>query len=266
MNNRSPIQRSISWLLVGLIGLFALTSLGNVAEFVHQYHKGWTGVTLGGGFGVTVFVCAYLAATAKTKSTRFWSLIVGGIFGLASGAFQAWLYIEGGAIWHVAALLSFVPIVVGEVGLALVESSYSKEHVEDFGLTEVQNQLDDLRTEYDRVCTELDEVRLRSEGVQKQSDQRQKQLDEVRSRLDQMQKQLDRHSVDSVLSRLDDGKRDKMVRLLDTVNNHRVQGPADLVKLSDFNKADAYALWPVAQAADLVYLNGDGAYHTNGQH
>lgn len=67
--------------------------------------------------------------------------------------------------------------------------------------------------------------------------------------------------LDVVLSRLGNGHREKLLKLLDIVENNRITGPADIVKVSDFNKTDAYTIWPIAQAARMVYLNGDGAYH-----
>ena len=107
---RSIIERSISYVLIGMILLFAITSTGNVTEYVHTYHKGWTGITLGLSFGITVFTCAYIAATAQRSATRFSAIAIGSIFGIASATFQMNIYILGGAEWSVAAALSYIPI------------------------------------------------------------------------------------------------------------------------------------------------------------
>lgn len=275
--NRSPIQRNLSRVLVGLIFLFAATSTGNVAEFIEAYHSGWTGWTLGICFGVTLFVSAYIAATAKTKQTRLWSLVIGGVFGIASATFQTVLYMQGGAAWYIAVPLAFVPIVAGEVGLALMESSYNKEHGESEATAkeeELKTELAKLRTQYNQVLTDSKQIQTQLESVRKESEKRLNESNEwrnlsesLRTRLESAVTQLEKHTVDSVLKRLDDGKRDKFVRLLEVVQNERVQSAADLVRLTDLNKADAYSLWPIAQATGLVYLNGDGAYHTtNGYH
>lgn len=124
---RSPIERSISYVLIGLIMLFAITSTGNVTEYIHRYHHGWTGVTLGLCYGMTVFTCAYIAATARQFTTRICAIVIGSVFGVASATFQTNIYVDGGADGFVAAALSYIPIIAGEVGLAILEHFYSAE-------------------------------------------------------------------------------------------------------------------------------------------
>ena len=270
---RSPIQRSISWLLVGLIGLFALASLGNVQEFIHQYHTGWTGWMLGGGFGVTVFVCAYLAATAKTRSTRIWALAVAGIFGVSSGFFQTWLYMEGNAPWYVAGLLSFIPIVIGEVGLALVESSYSRERdnqASDDVLTQHQQQLELLQNRLNQseqsaaqVQHELNQARQMADKRQTEADKVRAELDALRTEHDRLQKEFNEFEPAAILARLDDAKREKVSAILETVQTERVTKPSDLMMFGH-GKSDVYALWPLVETSRLAYPNGDGAYHVRG--
>ncbi len=127
---RSLIHRSISGLLLLLILAFSLSSIGNVTEYIHQWHVGWWGFVLGIGFGAVVFICAYLASISVSWSNTWWiAIAVGTIFGLTSASFQASIYITGGAPLPTALALSFIPIVVGEVGLALLESSFSKDHI-----------------------------------------------------------------------------------------------------------------------------------------
>ena len=62
-HDRSMVERSVPFLLLGLICIFTLNSIGNVQKYVSQYHNYWTGDTLGIAFGTVVFVCAYIAAT-----------------------------------------------------------------------------------------------------------------------------------------------------------------------------------------------------------
>ena len=127
--DRSLIEKYISNALLVLILLFAITSTGNVTEYIHLYHKGWTGITLGLTFGVTVFTCAYIAATGKTKMTRTAAIVIGSIFGIASAFFQMNIYMTGGATREIAATLSFIPIMAGEVGLAILEHFYSRDSI-----------------------------------------------------------------------------------------------------------------------------------------
>lgn len=128
-NARSPIEKYISKVLLAIILLFAITSTGNVTEYIHIYHKGWTGITLGVTFGVTVFTCAYIAATAYGMQARITAIVIGSIFGFASATFQMNIYIAGGADSLVAASLSYIPIIAGEVGLAILEHLYSSDSI-----------------------------------------------------------------------------------------------------------------------------------------
>lgn len=275
-DNRSVIQKSISFLLVGLIFVFALSSFGNVREYIARFHAGWTSWALGGGFSVAVFVCAYLAATAKTAATRNWSIAVSVIFGIASGAFQFQLYTAGKADWLTAFLLSFIPIVVGEVGLALVESSYSREKVEqmpdlpDPELETLRQQLADVELRWtnseqqlNQVQNELNNARLLADERRTQSDEVRQELDALRTEYKQLRKEFNQFNPASVLSRLNDTQRQKMSELLALVSGRRIEAPGDLIK-HGLSKSDTYALWPVATAAQLVYVNGDGAYHVRG--
>jgi len=126
-DDRSLIERSVSFLLLGLICIFALNSIGNVQKYVHEYHHHWTGDALGIAFGTVVFVCAYIAATTS-EQTRWVSIAIGSVFGLASAYFQTELYMSEGMKFGTAHSLSYIPILAGEVGLALLESLYSKQH------------------------------------------------------------------------------------------------------------------------------------------
>lgn len=128
MKQRSILSRIASGFLLALIATFAITTMGNVADFVHRYHAGWTGWTLGAAFGVTVFLSSYIAATASTPRTRRIALAISIAFALSSAFFQVDLYLAGGAPLTTAFILAFVPITIGEAGLALLESSYSKDH------------------------------------------------------------------------------------------------------------------------------------------
>jgi hypothetical protein len=128
-DDRSLVERSVSFLLLGLICVFALNSIGNVQHYVSRYHNHWTGDALGIAFGTVVFVCAYIAATTSGH-TRWVSITIGTIFGIASAYFQTALYTSEGMVLSTALALSYIPILAGEVGLALLESLYSKQHRE----------------------------------------------------------------------------------------------------------------------------------------
>ena len=126
-DDRSIIERSVSFLLLALICIFALNSIGNVQKYVGRFHHHWTGDALGIAFGTVVFVCAYIAATTH-GSTRWVAIVIGTVFGVASAQFQTELYISEGMQPTTARALSFIPILAGEVGLALLESLYSRQH------------------------------------------------------------------------------------------------------------------------------------------
>jgi len=128
-DDRSLVERSVSFLLLGLICVFALNSIGNVQQYVSHYHNHWTGDALGIAFGTVVFVCAYIAATTHSN-TRWVAIIIGTVFGIASAYFQTNLYTSEGMQLSTALALSYIPILAGEVGLALLESLYSKQHRE----------------------------------------------------------------------------------------------------------------------------------------
>ena len=126
-DTRSIIERSVSFLLLALICIFALNSIGNVQKYVGRFHDHWTGDALGIAFGTVVFVCAYIAATTHGH-TRWVSIVIGTVFGIASAQFQTELYTLEGMNPSTARALSYIPILAGEVGLALLESLYSRQH------------------------------------------------------------------------------------------------------------------------------------------
>lgn len=128
-DERSMVERSVSFLLLGLICVFALNSIGNVQKYVGHYHQHWTGDALGIAFGTVVFVCAYIAATTH-GNPRWVAIVIGTVFGIASAYFQTNLYTSEGMQLSTALALSYIPILAGEVGLALLESLYSKQHRE----------------------------------------------------------------------------------------------------------------------------------------
>lgn len=127
MTNRSPIERSISYLLLGLILIFSISSAGNTIEFIGRYHKGVAGAALGVAFGTAVFIASYIAATAHTQTTRATAIVIALGFGLASATFQMQIYKDGGANSLIAALLAFLPITLGEVGLAVLEHLFAHD-------------------------------------------------------------------------------------------------------------------------------------------
>lgn len=151
MKQRSLLSRIASKILLGLIFTFALTTVGNVSDFVHRYHAGWTGWSLGLAFGATVFLTSYVAATAYSSKTRWIALAISTVFAISSGVFQVNLYMAGDAPLLTAIILSFIPITVGEAGLALLESSYSKDH-------EIESEIllsDQLKLQIERLEIEL---------------------------------------------------------------------------------------------------------------
>jgi len=150
-DERSLIERSVSFLLLGLICIFALNSIGNVQKYVHQYHHHWTGDALGIAFGTVVFVCAYIAATTSGQ-TRWVSIVIGSVFGVASAYFQTELYMSEGMKSGTAHSLSYIPILAGEVGLALLESLYSKQHKQQETAAQATDLLAQLQAKTDEIA------------------------------------------------------------------------------------------------------------------
>lgn len=309
---RSWIARAISHILIILIAVFSFSSVGNVREFIHQYHVGWTGTVLAIGFGVIVFVSAYIAATTPSNRTKKIAITVGTIFGLASGFFQASLYIDGGADWLIAGALSFIPIIVGEVGIALLESNYSKDatdtladvlyrqvaelqselervqlenrklldgqvaaaqHVqlagESFELAQTRsnesldrltNALNQSRSEAELLRTELEKSRKVQDKLELDRERLQEDLKKSNDRLDGLNTLARKMNPDEVLSRLPEAARGKVQTMLGIVEGGAIRKASDLTE-HGMNKADAYQVWPIAEAALLIYENGDGTFH-----
>jgi hypothetical protein len=152
-DDRSIIERSVSFLLLGLICIFALNSIGNVQKYVSQYHQHWTGDALGIAFGTVVFVCAYIAATTGGHP-RWVAVVIGTVFGLASAHFQTELYTSEGMQLGTARALSYIPILAGEVGLALLESLYSRQHRQQVAAERTDELLAQLH-ERDSIIADL---------------------------------------------------------------------------------------------------------------
>lgn len=164
-DKRSLIERSVSFLLLGLICIFALNSIGNVQKYVHQYHHHWTGDALGIAFGTVVFVCAYIAATTSGQ-TRWVSIAIGSVFGIASAYFQTELYMSEGMKSGTAHSLSYIPILAGEVGLALLESLYSKRHKHEETADEVTDSLAQLRAKDEVLATLQQELKQQCQFIE----------------------------------------------------------------------------------------------------
>jgi hypothetical protein len=159
-DGRSIVERSVSFLLLGLICVFALNSIGNVQQYVSHYHTHWTGDALGIAFGTVVFVCAYIAATTH-GNTRWVAIVIGTVFGVASAYFQTNLYTSEGMQLSTALALSYIPILAGEVGLALLESLYSKEHREQQTAdvtAQLEAQLQAKEAEITALAAELEQA------------------------------------------------------------------------------------------------------------
>lgn len=126
---RTDLSKWVSKGLLILIALFAVSSVGNVSEFIYKYHpSGWAYV-LGGAYGMVVFICAYITSTATGTATKAAAFVVGLVFAAASGYFQADIYVKGGATQTTANLLAYLPVIFGEIGLAIVEAYYSKDKI-----------------------------------------------------------------------------------------------------------------------------------------
>lgn len=87
--------------------------------------------------------------------------MIGTVFGIASAYFQTNLYTAEGMQVSTALALSYIPILAGEVGLALLESLYSKQHREQHTAqltTELQDQLQAKDQQIAALKAELEEA------------------------------------------------------------------------------------------------------------
>lgn len=154
----NKISTWASRVLLGMIGLFALTTVGNVSYFVETYHAGWGGYTLGGAFGLALFLSAFYMSQGRSSETRRTATILAAVFGLSSGYFQFSVYAEHATSAQDVAnalLLAFVPILGGEAGLAWLEASVSRDD-ELATVADYEAQITALTAERDNLGHELE--------------------------------------------------------------------------------------------------------------
>lgn len=282
MHEKSIIQKSISWGLLAMIALYSLASIGNVSEFIHHYHAGWTGYALGAGFGLTLFVSAYIASIAKESDTRTYALFVAGIFGATSAGFQMSLYMDGGATWYIAFPLAFVPICVGEIGIALLESSYSREHelardtLESARLAVELEQVHQRLAEATQRAQDSDKLRAdvlslqtdlaRLKDVEKLLGERSAEFRQLSAgheslsvefqnlsaERDNLSAELSKYSADRLIDAMPSKLKDGLTEVLSVVGSDTIASASDFHKLSGMSKTAAYDVFKVAQAVGLV--------------
>ncbi|MEM7130225.1 MAG: hypothetical protein AAF702_28095 [Chloroflexota bacterium] len=264
--SNSLIRRSISTALLALIILFALTTIGNVAKFVGKYHAGFTGWTLGTSIGATVFLSSYLFSIARTQRTKWTALVIAIAFGLTSAGFQTALYmIEGNAPWYVAVALSFIPIVFGETGLAILESNYSDEAESD-GRSEqiivLEQQVKQLTTQSESVEGIQEQLASLQEAMQKQEDAYRQDMEAISTQRDdlltlvaQLEKQVDELNPLSLISRMPDKYREGLSSLVEIVSAENVKNAADFHRLSTLSKSLSYELFNLAKAINVIELD-----------
>lgn len=123
-----------------------------------------------------------------------------------------------------------------------------------------QGRIERLLEELESVRHESDVLRASVEKSQTELKSAKQTMEELQRQYDQLHKSFNEFKPSSVLGRLNDAQRRKMDELFRLVDEQRITSTGDLVR-AGMAKSDAYALWPVAVAAQLIYLNGDGAYH-----
>ena len=254
---KSLLQKSISYILLALILMFALTSIGNVAEFVHKYHEGWTGYTLGICFGVTLFTAAYLASVTKSNQTRKYALIVAGIFGTASATFQTSLYVSGGASWYIAVPLSFVPILAGEVGLALLESSYSSEHTHEVEQT-AAGQLRQKVAQLEAQLEKQHELEQKHHADQATIQSLMLELEQIRQESADIMQSVTELNSKSIMAELPAKLRDDLAVLVDILSKHPVTSAEEFSNMSEWGRTKAHSVFQTAKAIRLIeFCNSD---------
>lgn len=242
--SNSLLRRSISIVLFGIVLTFVITTSGNVSEFVHQYHSGFTGYTLGLCFGVTLFLSSYIYSIAKSKKTKYTALTVALAFGFTSAGFQTALYMNGDAPWYVAVALSFTPILFGEVGLAVLESNYSEE----------------ADTERSAVDTEALETQIRM--LQNQAETHQLSLEAIKNERDEFETQLrEFENMEttinplSLLDQMSEKYKSGLTTLIETVAAGEVKSASDFQKASGLAKSFSYELFNMAKEIGIIQID-----------
>ena len=197
----------------------------------------------------------------------------GGLLGVGSASFQTMLYMAGGAPWYIAAALSFLPIVIGEVGLALLESSYSKEHeVEHDRLESVrlqaeldamQSRLTDMTAQAERADTlqqELSHLQNENASLVAQataSHQQAAELEQIATERDElaakcaaMAASLQRPMIDIEL--LPTRLRDELQTAISIIAEQRIVSQNDFIDAAKWSRTKAQDVFKTAQALGLV--------------
>lgn len=284
-SQRSLIQISISYILLAMIGLYGLSSVGNIVEYIQHFHDGWTGISLGLGFGLTLFVSAYIASIAKTRQTRLYALLVAGCFGVSSAWFQMSIYLEGGASLYVAFALAFVPIVVGEIGIALLESSYSREHLAEhdaFESVRLQHELDEtkqrlneamskaqaataLQQEVETLQQQLSQLQTKAAADQKSATESRElatKLAEIAAERDALAARLDVTAtefqqmaveVDMLPQRL----RGELQTALEIIEGNQIATQNDFILVADWSRSKAQDVFRIAEALKLIRFDNN---------
>lgn len=213
----------VSKALVVLIGLFGITTVGNVANFVEGYHKGWQGWTLGGALGFALFITAYISATSKDKETVFRAAMCAFAFGVSSAYFQFSIYsehAEGIKETLDAFFLAFVPIMVGEAGLALVESSIKKEK------DRRENKEAEVKKKFEDFSTKINEEVSKRENAESGLSQLGRELREMQDFSKSLQSEISeaKLALDAEIS-----KRENAERLISQLENQtKISQPTPL--------------------------------------
>lgn len=171
-------------------------------------------------------------------------------------------------IWHGAALYSLIPLTL----LGLITSwtvVLRKQHNDRVWRSEQGQQgnaaLDAMQTQLDKLQTELDNERTASNVFRQRLDDIGQESDRLRTALDAAQKESDKLrtalDISSIMSELSDTQQAALLDIIRVVGEHRITGPADVLKVSELGRSTIYAAWPVAVASRAIYRNGDGAFH-----
>ena len=171
-------------------------------------------------------------------------------------------------IWQGAALYSLIPLTL----LGLITSwtvVLRKQHNDRVWRAEQGNQsnaaLEALQTELDNLRTALDQSRKESVKFQQSADVWRKESEALHTELDQSRKEFDqlRTQLDlsGILSELTETQQANLLEIIRLVGEHRITGPADILKVSELGKSTVYGAWPIAVASRAIYKNGDGAFH-----
>lgn len=118
----------VSWLVLILIAALTLASILNIIQKSGSYHRGYSAILVGVGFGLSLAVTTYIVMIAESAKTRWVAATFAVVFAGVSATIQTALYLDEHAPFAVA-LAYGVGVPGFEAALAILEALLRREVV-----------------------------------------------------------------------------------------------------------------------------------------